>query len=262
MLARSGGAARFVVIEKTDPLDATAISRVRQLQDDLPALGRSAGLRGVRYEVAGETALTGDSIGSVLADLARIALAIMLVTLVLLALFLRSLLAPVYLLAASVLAVFATLGLTVLICQAILGRPPGLLRAVRGRRAAGLARLGLQRLRGRPHLGGSAGLPGQDAVAVAAPRASRAITTAGVALAASFGLLALIPLEQFRQLALVMAVGVAWSPPSPSGPCWSRPWSRCSGAGMWPGNRRVPPVTSGETAGQPATAGDRPSAVG
>jgi putative drug exporter of the RND superfamily len=31
---------------------------------------------------------------------------------------------------------------------------------------------------------------------------------AGVALAASFGLLALIPLEQFRQLAIIMAVGV------------------------------------------------------
>ena len=74
------------------------------------------------FEVAGETALdVGDSIGSVFADLGRIALAIMLVTLVLLALFLRSLLAPVYLLAASVLAVFATLGLTILIGQHILG---------------------------------------------------------------------------------------------------------------------------------------------
>jgi hypothetical protein len=45
----------------------------------------------------------------------------MAVTLVLLALFLRSLLAPVYLLAASVLAVFATLGLTIGIGQHILG---------------------------------------------------------------------------------------------------------------------------------------------
>src|SRR5206468_3589871 len=76
---------------------------------------------GVRFELGGQTALTGDSIGSVFADLGRIALAIMAVTLVLLALFLRSLLAPVYLLAASVLAVFATLGLTIGIGQHILG---------------------------------------------------------------------------------------------------------------------------------------------
>ena len=44
MLAGSGGAARFVVVEKTDPLDATAISRVRALRSDLPSLGRAAGL--------------------------------------------------------------------------------------------------------------------------------------------------------------------------------------------------------------------------
>src|SRR5260370_40042935 len=63
MLAASGGAARFVLVEQTDPLDATALSRVRQLQDDLPALGRSAGPTGVRYEVARETALTGGAVG-------------------------------------------------------------------------------------------------------------------------------------------------------------------------------------------------------
>src|SRR5690242_14239701 len=112
MLAASGGAARFVVVENTDPLDATAISRVPQLRHDLPALARAAGLRGARFELAGQSALTGDSIGSVFADLGRVALAIMAVTLVLLALFLRSALAPVYLLAVSVLPLFATLGLT------------------------------------------------------------------------------------------------------------------------------------------------------
>jgi RND superfamily putative drug exporter len=50
--------------------------------------------------------------------------------------------------------------------------------------------------------------PVRDAVTLAAPRASRAITTAGVALAASFAMLAVIPLEQFRQIALLMGIGV------------------------------------------------------
>jgi putative drug exporter of the RND superfamily len=45
-------------------------------------------------------------------------------------------------------------------------------------------------------------------VATAAPRASRAITTAGLALAASFALLALVPLDQFRELAAALALGV------------------------------------------------------
>ena len=51
-------------------------------------------------------------------------------------------------------------------------------------------------------------LPVRDAVAVAVPRASQAITTAGLALAASFAVLAVIPLDQFRELAAAMALGV------------------------------------------------------
>jgi putative drug exporter of the RND superfamily len=258
MLARSGDAARFVLVEKTDPLDATAISRVRALQGELVSLGRSAGLTGVRFEVAGETALTGDSISAIFADLGRVALAIMLVTLILLALFLRSLLAPVYLLAASILAVFATLGLTVLICQHILGSG-NLVFFVPFAAGVLLVSLGSdynvfvvgriwEEAKRRP-------VP--DAVAVAAPRASRAITTAGVALAASFAMLAVIPLEQFRQIAITMAVGVvidAIAVRSFLVPALVALFGRL---GMWPGSRRVPPVrvdprTEPESAGSVA----------
>jgi len=246
MLAASGGAARFVLVEQTDPLDAAAISRVRQLQDDLPALGRSAGLTGVRYEVAGETALTGDAIGSVFADLGRIALAIMLVTLLLLALFLRSLLAPAYLLTASVLAVFATLGLTILIGQAFLGYG-SLVYFVPFAAGVLLVSLGSdynvfvvgriwEEARRRPVA---------DAVAVAAPQASRAITTAGVALAASFAMLAVIPLEQFRQIAIAMALGVVLDAivvRSLLVPALVALFGRL---GMWPGNHRGRPAAPG-----------------
>jgi len=243
MLASSGGAARFVVVEKTDPLDATAISRVRALQDRLPALGRSAGLSGVRFEVAGQTALIDDSIGSVFGDLGRVALAIMAVTLILLMLFLRSLLAPVYLLAASVLAVFATLGLALLICRAVLGSA-SMVYFVPFAAGVLLVSLGSdynvfvvgriwEEARRRP-------VP--DAIAVAAPGASRAITTAGVALAASFAMLAVIPLEQFRQLAITMAVGVildAIAVRSLLVPALVALFGRL---GMWPGYRREPQV--------------------
>jgi putative drug exporter of the RND superfamily len=243
MLASSGGAARFVVVEKTDPLDATAISRVRALQDRLAALGHSAGLSGVRFEVGGQTALIADSIASVFADLGRVALAIMIVTLVLLMLFLRSLLAPVYLLAASVLAVFATLGLALLICRAVLGSGTMVYFVPF---AAGVLLVSLgsdynvfvvgriwEEARHRP-------VP--DAVAVAAPGASRAITTAGVALAASFAMLAVIPLEQFRQLAIIMAVGVildAIAVRSLLVPALVALFGRL---GMWPAKRREPAV--------------------
>jgi len=259
MLAASGGAARFVVVERTDPLDATAISRIQQLQARLPALARAAGLQDARFELAGQTALTGDSIGSVLADLGRIALAIMAVTLVLLALFLRSLLAPAYLLAASVLAVFATLGLTMLIAQSVLGSG-SLVYFVPFAAGVLLVSLGSdynvfvvgriwEEARRRPVA---------DAVAVATPQASRAITTAGVALAASFAMLAVIPLEQFRQIAIAMALGVvldAIAVRSLLVPALVALFGRL---GMWPGNRRIRPAAAPEPVPPPVPAGDQP----
>jgi len=84
--------------------------------------------------------------------------------------------------------------------------------------------------------------PVPDAVAIAAPGASRAITTAGVALAASFAMLAVPPLEQFRQLAIIMAAGVildAIAVRSLLVPALVALFGR---PGMWPGYRREPRV--------------------
>jgi len=240
MVARDGRAIRFALVYDTDPLNATAIGQVRMLAARLPALGRAAGLRGVRYEVGGQTALTSDAITSTASDLWRVGLAIILVTLLLLMLFLRALLAPVYLLAASVLAVLATLGLTVVICDAVLGSPD-LVYFVPFAAGVLLVSLGSDYnvfVVGRIWEEARA-LPTQDAVAVAAPRASRAITTAGVALAASFGLLALIPLEQFRQLAIIMAVGVMLDSVVVRSFLVPALVALTGRFGMWPGHQRV-----------------------
>ena len=48
----------------------------------------------------------------------------------------------------------------------------------------------------------------RQAIAERVPETSGAITAAGVTLAASFGMLALVPLRQFRELSFVMALGV------------------------------------------------------
>src|SRR5205814_8913137 len=47
-----------------------------------------------------------------------------------------------------------------------------------------------------------------EAVTGSVPRASRAITTAALALAAGFGMLALVPLAQFREIATAMVLGI------------------------------------------------------
>jgi RND superfamily putative drug exporter len=240
MTARSGRAIRFALVYDTDPLNATAIGQVRVLAARLPSLGGAAGLRGVRYEIGGQSALTSDAITSTASDLWRVGIAIMLVTLLLLVLFLRAVLAPVYLLAASVLAVLATLGLTVVICDAFLGSPD-LVYFVPF--AAGVLLISLGSDYNVFVVGRiweeARSLPTQDAVAVAAPRASGAITTAGAALAASFGLLAVIPLEQFRQLAIMMAVGVMLDSIVVRSFLVPALVALTGRLGMWPGHQRV-----------------------
>jgi RND superfamily putative drug exporter len=172
-------------------------------------MARTAGLTGMRVEVAGETALAGEAIDSAVSDLGRIALVIGVVIAILLACFLRALVAPLYLLGASVLALLSALGLTVWIFQNALGYD-SLVYYVPFVAAVLLISLGSdynvfvvgriwEEARRRPL---------REAVAVAAPRASRAITTAGLALAAGFGVLALVPLDQFRELAVAMVLGI------------------------------------------------------
>jgi len=162
------------------------------------------------------------------------------VTLLLLLLFLCALLAPVYLLAASLLAVLATLGLTVAICDAVLGSPD-LVYFVPFAAGVLLVSLGSDYnvfVVGRIWEAARS-LPARDAVAVAAPRASGAITTAGIALAASFGLLAVIPLEQFRQMAIIMAVGVMLDTIIVRSLLVPSLVALSGRAGMWPGRQRT-----------------------
>ena len=146
----------------------------------------------------------------------------------------------------------ATLGLTVVICDAFLGSPDldyfvpfaaGVLLVSLGSdyNVFVVGRI-WEEARSRPT---------RDAVAVAAPRASGAITTAGVALAASFGLLAVIPLEQFRQLAIMMAVGVMLDSIVVRSFLVPALVALTGRLGMWPGHQRV-----GVTAGRPSELSD------
>jgi RND superfamily putative drug exporter len=209
MVSRDGGAARMAVVLDSDPLGAPAIDHLRALRDHMPGLLRSAGLSGAQVVYGGQTALADDTVSRVLADLARVAVVAVLVNLLLLALFMRALVAPLYLVASSILGLLATLGLTTLFFQGVLGQDD-ITYYVPFAAAVLLVALGsdynvfvagriwdeARRMRLR------------EAIAVAAPQAARAVTVAGLALAASFALLAIVPLRSFREFAFVMAVGV------------------------------------------------------
>jgi RND superfamily putative drug exporter len=208
-VSRDGNAARFAVVFDSDPLEAPAIDDFRALRDDMPRLLRSAGMGGTRVYLGGQTALADDTVSSVLDDLSRVAVVVILVNLVLLALFMRALVAPMYLVAASILGLLASLGLTTVFFQDILGEPD-LTYYVPFAAAVLLVALGSDYnvfVAGRIwHRARRMRL--REAIAVATPEAARAVTVAGFALAASFALLAIVPLRSFREFAFVMAVGV------------------------------------------------------
>jgi RND superfamily putative drug exporter len=207
--SRSGDAARYLVVFDADPLGSAGIERYDQLRAAMPGLLSEAGLGGAQVLYAGDTAIAEDTIASTLGDLGRVAIVVILLDFVLLALFLRAWFAPVYLIAASVLALAAALGLTTYAIQLVLGggdlsyyvpfAASVLLISLGSDYTIFLVGRIWDERRRRPLRG---------AIETAVPHARRAISAAALALALSFAMLALVDLAAFRQLAFLLAAGV------------------------------------------------------
>ncbi len=209
LTSRSGGAARLLVILNEQPLGAHAIGDLDRLQQRLPRLVHRAGLHDVRFGLAGDTALASELVAVTKSDLVRIAVAALLVNLALLVLFLRALVAPVLLLACSVLALGASMGVMTLVFQGVFGHA-GITFYVPFATAVLLLSLGSDyNIYGVGSIWDKAGgRTLREAVAERLPETSGAITAAGFTLAASFAMLAVVPLRPFRELAVVMGVGI------------------------------------------------------
>jgi RND superfamily putative drug exporter len=202
-------AARYLIVLDEDPHGGDAIDDLEALRDRMPELLESAGLSNVRVGFAGETAFAAETVRTIVHDLGRIGVAALLANLLLLAVFLRALVAPLYLLLASGLALAASLGLTALFFQEVLGYGE-LTYFVPFAVAVLLLSLGSDyNIFVVGQIWREAEVrPLRDAVAFAAPRASGAISVAALALGCSFSALAIIPLRTFREFAFAMSVGV------------------------------------------------------
>ncbi|MGH3051291.1 MAG: MMPL family transporter [Gaiellaceae bacterium] len=208
-LAPNGNAARYAIVLNDDPIEAHAISELRGLERRLPALLHRAGLSGATVGVGGETALAIETVDSTKTSLWRVMAGAFGVNFVFLLIFLRSLLAPLYLLTASALALAATFGVTFYFFTAVLGHE-GLPYYIPVAFSVLLLSLGSDYnifVVGRIWQEADR-RPLREAVAVAAPRAGRAIMVAGIALALSFTLLAIVPIEPFATMAFAMAAGI------------------------------------------------------
>ncbi len=204
-----GTAARFLLVLEDPALGATAIDSLFGVQERLPELVAASGLRGVTTALAGDTAAAAYIVDQTRGDLLRIAVAALGANFLMLLLFLRAPIAAVYLLAGSVLSLAAALGLTMLVFGA-LDPGAGLTFYVPFAAAVLLLAFGSdynifaigtiwERARTRPL---------STAIEETMPGIVSSLLVAGLALAASFGLLSVVPLVPFRQLAFAMFVGI------------------------------------------------------
>lgn len=208
-VSEDGEAARFLLVPSTNPLGAGAIDRLGALERRLPGLLESAGLEGSEAALAGDTALAQATIDRTLEDLARVGPAAVAAVFLVLALYLRAVVAPLAIMLASVLGLAATIGAATWFFQELLGQD-ALVFYVPLATAVLLLSLGADYsvfLAGR--VWDAAGRRGMaEAVRVGGTRAAGPITTAAFVLAASFALLAIVPLRAFHQIAFTMAVGL------------------------------------------------------
>ncbi len=210
LLHEGGRAARYLVVLDHEALGASAIRTVGDLQQQLPALLEKSRLSDADAGLVGDSATGAYIVQLTKGDLLRTAVAALLANLLMLVIFLRALAAPVMLLAATALSVAATLGATTWVFDQ-LDPGAGLVFYVPFAAAVLLLAFGSDyNIFGVGHVWDEARRrPLKEAITVAMPQTTRPIMAAGLALAASFGMLALVPLDPFRQLAFAMSVGIA-----------------------------------------------------
>ncbi len=207
---RSNDAVRYFVAFEHHPYASAGVSDYTHLRRSMPQLLQRAGLAHAEVLYAGDTALAKETTDRVRRDLVVVGLVAAAVNFFLLAVFLRSLVAPVLMLGSSILALAATFGLTTYVFRHLFGTPD-LTYFVPLAVSVLLISFGTdynlfvvgriwQEAEGR-ELG--------EAIRVAVPRASRAISIAGLALACSFATLAVVPITPFRELAIAIGLGVA-----------------------------------------------------
>ena len=208
-VSQSADAARFVVILADDPYSPAGMATLDRLESASDRMLRQAGVSQGSLTFAGDTAISAQISSRANMDLFRVCAGIFIVDALILALYLRAFLVAVMLLLTNALTLAAAIGLTVWVFEGPLGAsgltyyvPFGvvvLLSAfttdytlfVVGR----IWEAGEQRTL-------------RQALLSSNPRSTPAAAIAGIGLALTFGLLVVIPLATFREVALAICAGV------------------------------------------------------
>ncbi len=199
---------RFFVILKEDPLSAGAITALDAVRATVER-NRDGPLGSARVLVGGATAEIADIQRVVRQDLQTVGIVTVVGIFAVLAILLRSLVAPLYLVGTVVFSYGSSLGLSTLFFQGILGHE-GVYYLLPLTVMVMLIALGadynvflVHRIREE-----SASLPLREGVRVASARTGAIITAAGVILAGTFAALTASPLQMLFQMGAAVALGI------------------------------------------------------
>ena len=208
-VAASGDAGRITVVLAVDPYEPEAMDSLPALEDAARGALADAGAAGATVTATGETATSADIRSGLESDtLLLIPLILGIVGLVL-GLLLRSILAPIYLVATLALSFVATVGLTVFIAVTVQG-DSGIGNRVTAYILVFLIALGVDYTiflmsRVRQELAHS-GM--REALRTSLVRTGGVVSSAGLILAATFAVLMTQPIRELYQFGLAMALGI------------------------------------------------------
>lgn len=210
LLGRDNRSPRVVVSFDGNPYAPDALADFRRLDDVAAEALASTSLAGSEVDVAGPTSFYADIQEVGTRDFRVMSAVLVLGIFVVLALLLRSLVAPFYLLATVVLSYTATLGLTVLLFRTILGQDgitfwmPPFLFVILVALGADYNIFVMSRIREEAAAGASAA----QAAVRGLVATGRVITSAGLVLAGTFAALIAAPLPNLQQIGFAVTIGV------------------------------------------------------
>ncbi len=199
---------RFFVILGEDPLSAGAISTLDKIRETLQQ-DRPGPLASASAFVGGATAESSDIKRVVRGDLQAVGIITVVGIFAVLAILLRSLVAPLYLVGTVVFSYGSSLGLSTLLFQGVLGHEgvyyllPLMVMVMLIALGADYNVFLVHRIREE-----SATLPLREGVRIATARTGAIITAAGVILAGTFAALTAAPLQFLFQMGAAIALGI------------------------------------------------------
>ena len=206
--SEDGTTIRFFVILDENPLSPEAITSLGEIRQTLEE-GRDGPLASAKVFLGGATAESADIQQVVRQDLRTVGVVTVVGIFAVLAILLRSLVAPLYLVGTVVFSYGSSLGLSTLFFQGVLGHE-GVYYLLPLTVMVMLIALGadynvflVHRIREE-----SATLPLRDGVRVASARTGAIITAAGVILAGTFAALTASPLQMLFQMGAAVALGI------------------------------------------------------